>query len=60
MTAVTKTTGTVSATAGAIGKTTVAISPNALAIVVPPKAADKKSANVTPICTADENGCRKR
>jgi len=54
MTAVTPTTATVSATAWLIGNQRCSTGTSASAIVVPPKAADKNPAKVTPICTADK------
>jgi hypothetical protein len=55
MTAVTPTTATVSATTWLIGNQLCSTGTSASAIVVPPKAADKNPAKVTPICTADKN-----
>src|SRR5215212_155425 len=55
MTAVTLITAIVSASARLIGNRPSRTGANALAIVVPPNAADRKPASVTPICTADRN-----
>ena len=51
----TTTTAIVSATAWLIGSHCCSSGTSASAIVVPPKAADKKPANVTPIWTAERN-----
>src|SRR5215210_2569357 len=55
MTAVTATSAIVSATGRLIGNSRSSSGANAFANVLPPNAADKKPAKVTPICTADRN-----